>query len=509
MLLRPFVRRRAGGFWYCWVLLALVVIPGRLRAELKPRQQEVLVGILTERYTQRWLELDTNQLSELRLKADAYLELCRRDHLRGGLLVSLRYADTNRSEVVGYEALEDSAAWTGFYLAGLTFRWAVTRDNRNLAEIRRVLDGVDLLLTASGRTGYVARFVGSASDPAYQASYRNFGGADPARPGFGRDAHRSEGGTEGKVWLGHSDRDQYAGLNLGLGIVHDVVRDAGIRARVATNVTMILQRLVEDGWKIKDGKGHETFVTPMLQAALLRSGATVAPKEYEKLYERSALHLADLIRPGELPQPAVQRYHDYRPAIFTLANLVCLARLERNNPVRRLSYQDLCAQQWREGTSHLNPWFAAGFVSVHDNTTDPLSRAVLQGVLTQYPAPPRWAGRRENYAPEQLIYIEANGRRWSKVALPFPFRDPAPFQWVASPFLPSVSAPEPVVHPGIDLVLPFWMARESGVIPAEDDDPSTLYQARRTVRPGTAAGIAPSTNRVVLPPDRRTLEKPR
>ena len=106
-----------------WILLCLA-----LRAsagELSPVQQRVLQGIARDRYAGRWVDLTTNQLLELRKKAEAYDQRLRDRHLPGGMVVSLRFASTNSDEVVSYEALDHSAAWTGLYLAACSYRWAV------------------------------------------------------------------------------------------------------------------------------------------------------------------------------------------------------------------------------------------------------------------------------------------------------------------------------------------------------------------------------------------------
>lgn len=472
-------------------------------AELSSVQQNMLVGVLTEKFTLRWTELTTNELGALRQKADAYLEDLRKYHLPGGLVASVRFANTNRSEVVSYEALGDSALHTGFLLTALTYRYAVTRELKNLQDITNVLNGVESLLWASGRPGYVVGFVGRAQDPAYVHFYENFGGADSSRAGLGKWAFPGTNQVSRTVWLGNTSRDQYAALNLGLGTTFDLVRDVKIRERITTLVNLILRRLIADRWLIDDGQGNRTFVTPLLATALLRTGVTVNSQEYLSLYEDSARKLSDQFRPGDIPNPAVARYGDYRAGAMSFANVSCLARLERLNKVRGLGFQELCTLLWRDAATHLNPWCAAAYVSVFSSNTDPIARATLQGVLTQYPPPPRWAVPELTFATNDLLYVKANEAIWSMYALPLAFQMPVPFQWINSPFQIPGKAEPLVAHPGLDLILPFWIGRESGVIPGEDEPPRSVFQARKPARPLTAP-----TNRVVLPPDQRETRLP-
>ncbi len=97
-------------FRIVWLALVALVAASPLRAELSDRQLKALDGITRERFSARWTELGTNELADLRKRADAYLDEVRDHHLVGGQIVSVRYTDTNRTTVERYEALEDSAA---------------------------------------------------------------------------------------------------------------------------------------------------------------------------------------------------------------------------------------------------------------------------------------------------------------------------------------------------------------------------------------------------------------
>jgi hypothetical protein len=424
--------------------------------------------------TSRWIDLTTNELRQLRQRADAYLEDCRKYHLPDGQIASVRYADTNRSQVVGYEDLDQSAAWTGFFLTGAAFRYTVTRDTKSLQDIRQALDGVETLLSVSGRPGYVARFAGRSEDPAYQKYYAKFGGADSGRPGFGRWAYTGTGNRASLVWLGNTSRDNYAGLNLGLITSWQLVRDQAIRGRIATNISVMLDRLIADQWRLNDGHSNTTFCTPLLAAAVLRAGASVEPRRYQALYEEKVREAMDV------PVTGSCRFCDYGDATFAFANLMVLTRMETNQ-TRKLVFQDKCNQLWREAGDHLNPWFAAAYVSTFE-ARDSTARATLQGILFQYPPGPRWSVPMDHSERKDLIFVAANGQTWSKLALPLNYQPPAPFQWAQSPFSIKGGREGVVAYPGLDLVVPFWMGREGNMIPSEDAPPPAPPAPRVTPR---------------------------
>ena len=496
--------------WYLILLTALGVASGSLAAELSPKQVSVLERISKEKYAPRWDQLKTNELGELRLKVESYEKELRKSHLVGGLVVSLRYADTNRTQLVSYDALEDSAAWTGFYLASQAMRYAVERRTTTLDAVRQALDGLERLIQSSGRPGFLPRFAGPARDPAYQAVYSRYGGEDPQRPGFGRLVYP---GTNGLVWLAGPSLDAYAGVNLGLALTYNYIRETGIRQRVSNIVEQLLGRLDRDGGVLDDGQGRKDFVPPLLSAALLRTGTSAVGREWATKYERMAglivvQHYHDDVG------PATPKYDDLRSSTFTAGLLLALNRLE-TNANRKMLFQEKLSKLWRSGGPELNPWFAGAFLNVDDLrprqndlqgvTTDSIAMATLQGVLQQYPNWPRWAAPLPLPEDFKFSAVEANGRVWSRDNLPVFSRPVAAFQWTVGGHLwePQAAA-QPVIHPGIDLILPYWMGRNMAVIWPEDLAPLKRTTDPKTIRTGrtNAFGRLNSTN--ALTPVRET-----
>jgi hypothetical protein len=436
-------------------------------AELSPAQLQVLAGLARDKYSGRWVDLTTNQLAEVRLRAEAYQDQLRERHLPGGLVVSLRYADTNRTEPVAWEALELSGAWTGLYLNTAAYRYAVLRESETLNDVRAALAGIEVLLKSADRPGTLPRFAGRGAEEAYQKFYSAYGGEDPARPGFGRLAFRSTN-APGQVWLAGPSREVYAGINLGLAQTYYYIREPKIRERVSNIVAQVVGRLESDGGRLDDGRSDPTFAPPLLRLAWLRTAATVAPRIFAETYERRAADFLALRDDAVFPEPGVNRYGGNLAGVFKVANLFALSRLETNQ-TRKVGYQEMLTKTWQQSQSQTDPWMAAAYLSAFDRTpADSTARIVLQGVLYQFPGPPRWSDALGDVATNDLELVTIGDGQFSRYPIPVARRPVAPFQWAATPTRLSGTADKLVVHPGVDFLLPYWMGRDLGIVPSED-----------------------------------------
>ena len=482
-----------------WALMASL-LPAL--AGLSDLQLRTLDGISRDRFTTRWIELNTNELASARLRAEAYLDNLRDHHLAGGQVVSVRYTDRTRNQVVQYENLADSAMLCGLLLETHAIRFSTTRDDResvhgnpSLPAIRELLTAIEQLTKASGRDGYVARFVGRADDPAYRPYYATFGGADPKRPGFGQLAYPVANSSPKSIWLGEPSREAYAAINLGLASAWHQIRDPSIRSRASNIVCRVLKRISDDGWQLNDGQGHVTFLTPSLTSALLRTGATIRPDLYQRLFEQKVPEFLSL------PPAGVVRYGDVRPGLFNMVNLFALWHFD-TNVTRKIQYQDRLTQMWHECSPQLNPLLAESYVSCFERLpNDPSALAVVQGSVALFPDPPRWASLQQGTAVTNRLTLLVNGQTWSRFALPFDLRPVAPFQWAQSSYVIRGGDEATVAHSGIDYLLMFWLGRESSLIQPEDAVTQMLTPVRvnRPLRMPRTNSFLSNTNRALRP----------
>ena len=113
---------------------------------------------------------------------------------------------------------------------------------------------------------------------------------DPARPGFGKRAYRGVEPYTDLVWLGWSSRDSYDGTIFGLATTWKYVDAPAVRNRVAGLVARIADRLIQDEWRILDGKGHVTRSTPTFQLAQMRAFLSICPQRFAPCDPRPVKH---------------------------------------------------------------------------------------------------------------------------------------------------------------------------------------------------------------------------
>lgn len=446
----------------CVLVLGFFAEPA-LTAPLSEDQLKQLVAVSREEQVEQWPELTPAQLRPLSAKAEAYAADYRRFHQAYGQTANVVFSDQSRKDVIRWDGLGDAATWTGFYLASLAFRYAVTEEKEVLIQINEGLSTYELLTRITGRSGYIARFAGEANDPHYKPYYSSYGGGpDAERAGLARWAFPANENDEEWVWLGHSSRDVYVGASFGLATVARLVADPNIQRRLKLLVHSILARLAEDGWELvaPDGKRAGTQFTPAMIAALLRLGATVYPDRYLEVYFEKARAFE------KSPPPSLCLYCSYYPNNLHWTTYYVLASLESNADLRT-HYIESLRQLWAQSRHHLNAYFAALYMSAGSELFDPIARATLQGCLGLFPVTPRWDDRVDFSNRKDLDVTVASNSTWAKYPLPVSERVPTDFLWQRSPCLLSGGTDAPLAFPGIDYLLPYWIGRHCGVIRKE------------------------------------------
>ncbi|MBK7977282.1 MAG: hypothetical protein IPK07_29810 [Deltaproteobacteria bacterium] len=171
-----------------------------------------------------------------------------------GSRVETRFAAPDSTEVVLYDDLGDSTFWTGQYAASQAFRFAVTGDAEARANALRAASALHHHYAATGKRGFVGRFVGSIDEPALWAY---------AQPCTDENCHVvTEGPYAGHFWLGNTSRDQYTGWFYGLSLVHDLVGDPATNAVIEQDMREVIERLDDDRWRIVDVDGEDTTAGP-------------------------------------------------------------------------------------------------------------------------------------------------------------------------------------------------------------------------------------------------------
>lgn len=448
-------------------LLVLVVMvptaPSHAAAAPLTADQEQALRAAARGETSDWPGLSAAQSAALFAKVDAYSARYRKVHLPHGQNADIRWNGPDRSEPAVYEGIGDSAAWTGHYLAALAFQYKVTGEARLLTDILGVLDTFDRLTRVTGRPGYIARFAAPADDPAYERYYRVYGrGEDPDRPGLGKSAYRGVDPWAGQVWLGNSSRDTYDGVGLGLAMVWAHVEDPGVRERVRTIVERVVNRLIGDEWRLIDGKGHQTRPTPWWNLAWLRIALSVAPEKFAPLAEDYEDLCGRLVESGARVRDRWTK--EYFPNNLMFARILVLCTLE-DDPAKRDALRNVLRDMYQgQARDHLNAHFAAVYTAGASDPDDSVARATLQGMLADYPDPPKLSRAVDHRGDAG---IETKNDSMTLYALLTRERPPVDFLWQRSPCLIQAGYDAPVDEfPALDLILPYWIGRSCGAIPA-------------------------------------------
>ncbi len=431
---------------------AIALEPG-----LESHQEDALRAIaMGKAFT--WHGLQPDQESAINRAAVSFENHFRKYHLPQGMVADILWSDYSRSEIVKYDGIGDSTTWTGVYLAVLAFQWHVTKNPVVLQEIDWVLSVFDTLTRVSGRIGYLVRYAGDGSDPAFRNYYQLYGGkASGQRPGFGVRAYPGSADFPGMVWLGHSSRDTYDGAGFGFAAAWHYVDDPATRQRVRVLVERIGDRLIKDNWKLIDGQGSHTWHTFRWRIAWTRLLLCVSPERFtglESSYRRMALRFP--LRGPKIPSKYTSGYY---PANLNFMRMFVLLTLEDDECLRERYRRAMRNLYHRRASDHLNPHFAALYMAATGDTDNPNARATLEGMLLDYPDLPKWARK---VVPSVLNGQPMKNEQFSRYALLTRERIPRDFLWQRSPCQAVGGTERPLEYPTLDFLLPYWMGRSMG-----------------------------------------------
>lgn len=407
-----------------------------------------------------WRPLSPEETQTLFNKAETYWARYLEHHLPHGLNASVLWSDRARTSVVQYTGLGDSALWTGHFLAALALRHAVEPGGPLRRLMMDTLERIELLTLVSGRDGYIARYAGPADDPAYAAYYRTSGdGEDPDRPGFGTRAFPGAPPYDNLVWLGESSRDTYTGVQFGLSAVWALVDDPALRDAARAVAERVGRRLAADRFFIDDGAGRVTPPSLGFFVAWARLLLSVNPEEFASL--RPAYSFASMLFIlGGLDLESAQT-RKYYPNNLGMARMFTLCLLE-DDPRLRERYINMLRCAYRdEAATHLNAHFAAIYLfCTGDN--DPRAIATLQGCLLDFPAE-KWSMFVDQRRRPGVEMVDSDHARYAFLPSERPMAD---FLWQKPPTRAHGGGNAPLEFPGLDLFLPYWMARAAGIISA-------------------------------------------
>jgi hypothetical protein len=361
-------------------------------------------------------------------------------------------ASADYSAVVSYNRTGDAAIWTGHYLAGESYRYAVTQLQDALDAVHKALDGVQSLVdvTSPADPDVLARSWVPQNSP--------FIGKITTDEGH-NGMYPSVYNGQQVYWIGNTTRDQYAGVFFGLAVAYDMVSEAGVRTQVATLVTRMLDYLLAHQWSVQmpDGSYSTTFLgRPDQQLALLQIGRHVNPAKYEALYTAAAAANAGNVG---LPvttecQDTYGSYYKFNLDYITFFNLV---RLEPTGSPYRPFYANAYKTLRKCTSTHENAHFnmidraLTGADKKRDTDTQNFLGLWLQ------------RSRRDDATDVSNTY-QACGTNRACGIVAVNDRPNTDFLWQRSPQLLYGGGDGTIETAGIDYLLPYWMGRYYGVL---------------------------------------------
>jgi hypothetical protein len=337
---------------------------------------------------------ESGESGPLRLKAmghDAWVEQW---HLPDyGSHLHVKFTDETQTVVDHYEGHGDSCIWTGTYIASQSMRYHVTGDAQAKANVVRSAAALSRHLHVTGRTGFIARYVGSTDNPGHYVKL--------AECADDENCHiLDDGPYAGDFWIGNTSRDQYTGWFLGLAFAYDLVDDEAMRAQIRADVAEVLDQLIDDHWKIIDVDGQPTSKAPdvllPMQMSWLIAGYDITGDERYlekfKLLETPAAQLIFTLNDISFPNRYMQHYglnlaHENFLGMLRLSQPYCAVHdfllgrfLRQLRPIVDLQH---------------NPWYTAVYLAqgAPDDAAWQANRAQVLEDLADFPPAPK-----ESYA---------------------------------------------------------------------------------------------------------------
>jgi hypothetical protein len=373
----------------------------------------------------------------------------REQHMPYLTIMDPLFASPESDTLVSYSRAGDSAIWTGHYLAAEAFRYRVTRNPDALDNATATIAGIRGLLDITG-DDTLARV------------------AIPSDSPYGSDIQRDEGGHgvfQGRLhgrdhfWIGNTTRDQYSGVMFGLGVALEMMSDTALKSDIIDLISRITSYLLDHFWTVRmpDGKISTIFhQRPDQQLAFLQIARQANSKEFNSRYKLHATKVASLtVVP--IAYDLLDDHNSYFKFNLNTITLYSLLRFESERSLFRPFYMKAYNTMRRTTDDHQN----AHFNMIDCGIKGPNSRR--DNETLQYLEEWRQRSRRDPWV-DLRGQFEACGEDRACAVIPIPQRPTTDFLWQRSPFLLYGGGVGVIENPGIDFILPYWMARFFGVI---------------------------------------------
>ncbi len=372
--------------------------------------------------------------------------------------------------------MPDNAYMTGIYTATLSMKYAVTKDPADREAAVRSMEALHRLCSVSGKKGVLAR----AAWPKDRPTMDN---------GVWRDSpdgvHR---------WRGDVSTDQVDGVLFGFFFAHELVADDAQKARIAEDVTAMVDLIVENGLRITDVDGKPTTWSKYypeqvrkrekMNALLWLQACKVAAhvsggEKYSTLYRKYAVdeeYARIAVESRICVNPLIKEAVNHSDDVLMFLAYTPLLLLEDDPDLRGLYLQSL-SRSWEGNGRHPgvkpegNPLFAFTLAK-HASDNSGVARAME--TLRLFPLHMKLhPARIEEYARKHGFEAPAGPAspepEKGKI-MPIDRRERAWSAWVQDPYFGSNFDPKhgDMEFNGHDYLLAYWLGRYYGIVTGQD-----------------------------------------
>lgn len=399
------------------------------------------------------------------------------DHTPFGTVYECEFSSPvyRQGTVTGWDGMGDSPIWTGSWLTGEALRHAATRDPVAVANAKKVIAGLKLLLDVQDpASGRLSRYAIPTSHP------------------FARQFIPPSGTmwiatVNGQDYVCQEDisRDQHTGAIMGLAAAYDFIDDPAVKAGAKSLIQRVVDFLESTGWNAlrRDNSVSAPFVqSPGMIVAFTAAAERTDPQKYGAMRARHGRVVSyDWI--GTL-MGALDPIQDYYKWNLGHTTSYTALRLE-TDPDRARHLERGFAIMRRAVGHHRQAWFSAVEAAL-----DPAARARLAPVIEddmsrmvsrprrqfavdlrndptiekdQYQAGLQVPGGTLNL-PMGALQVGTPPRTLAKYPVPAEKRPVTDFLWQRNPFDLEGGGSATRQAPGVDIVLPYWVGRHYGFL---------------------------------------------
>ncbi len=358
------------------------------------------------------------------------------NHLPFGGIIDPYYASPTGTTITGYTRCADSALWSGAWLAAESYHYAVDQSPTALTNVKNAIAAIQGLVDVTGHN-QLARCM-------FAANWQFAAGIESEESASGNSINQAPPW----VWVGNTSRDEVVGVFFGLTTAYDFVNDPGVHASIGPLAHLIAHYISGNFYWSPDDDVTTTFRD--------------RPEELQDLVS-TTLHVnpGDTISAPLLVAPFdagvlvdIQSNSSYFKFNLDYMSFFNLVRYNPNSSQYLGAYVDV-----RNYTAnHQNPFFdmidhALRGANNFDTEVRPL--------LDQWLLRPK---RDLNIDDSKLVPTCSSTEACSPI--PVPIRPTTDFLWQRDPFQLAGGGNDTIEGAGVDYILPYWMGRYYGVIPA-------------------------------------------